>query len=35
MMDAQIKKAQDVVLPKNIDPLLDNWALSYHRSTDL
>ena len=34
-MNAQIQKAQEVVLPKNLDPLLDNWALSYHKSTGL
>lgn len=34
-MDAQIRKAQEVVLPKEIDPLLDTWTKNYHRNTGL
>lgn len=32
-MDEQIQKAQEVVLPKELDPLLDQWAVAYHRNT--
>lgn len=34
-MDDKIRKAQEVVLPKDIDQLLDGWTHSYHRNTGL
>lgn len=34
-MDLQIKKAQEVVLPREIDTLLDVWTGDYHRNTGL
>ena len=34
-MDAQIRKAQEVILPQEIDPLLDAWTKNYHRNTGL
>ncbi|MDD3278274.1 MAG: hypothetical protein PHG16_05240 [Lachnospiraceae bacterium] len=34
-MDTQIRKSQDVVIPSELDPMLDLWTKNYHRNTGL